>query len=69
VVPDPLVRWLTDTPGRDPFKAPKDRRQAQLLWRWLSNMARYPVDSPFLGELLPELQSVAATLDLETPVA
>lgn len=74
VVPDPrwfalLKRWLADKPGRDPLKAPKDRRQAQLLWRWLSNMARYPVDSSFLSALPPELQSVAATLDLETPVA
>lgn len=73
VVPDPRwfalhKRWLADKPGRDPLKVPKDRRQAQTLWRWLPNMARYPLDQRFFLALPDELVAVRARLDEETAI-
>lgn len=70
VVPDPRwfalhKRWLADKPGRDPLKIPKDRRQAQTLWRWLPGMARYPVDQAFIADLPEELLGARILLDAE----
>lgn len=70
VVPDPRwfalhKRWLADKPGRDPLKAPKDRRQAQTIWHWLDAMARYPREAGFLRSLPNELRTVATLLSEE----
>lgn len=70
VVPDPRwfalhKRWLANKPGRDPLKAPKDRRQAQTIWSWLPHMARYPLDQSFFQTLPEELLAVRARLDEE----
>lgn len=56
VAPDPRYfalqkAWLSEKPGRDPLKAPKDQRQARLLWGWLAVMPRYPVDAKFIDNL------------------
>lgn len=65
VVPDPRFfalhkAWLSKKPQRDPRKAPKDMTQARLVWSWLANMPRYPIDDAFLSAV-PE--TLRATLD------
>lgn len=67
IVPDPRYfalhkAWLADKPGRDPLKAPKDRRQADMLASWLPLMARYPVDDAFMAALPDELAGYAVKL-------
>jgi len=60
VVPDPRwfalhKRWLSDKPGRDPLKRPKDRHQAQMVWAAVrERMPHFSVDEAFRAEL-PEL--------------
>ena len=59
VAPDPRwfalhKLWLADKPGRNPLKAPKDRRQGQVLLEVIGRaMPRYPLDAAF-GASLPE---------------
>lgn len=67
VVPDPRYfalhkAWLARKPGRDPLKAPRDRRQAETVWAWLAHMARYSIDAGFLRTLPDELANIATTL-------
>jgi hypothetical protein len=60
LVPDPRwfalhKRWLSDKPGRDSLKRPKDRHQAQMVWAAVrERMPHFPVDESFRAEL-PEL--------------
>lgn len=62
VVPDPRwfalhKRWLSEKPGRDPLKRPKDRHQAEMIWTAVrTRMPHYPVDETFRGELPGALQ-------------
>lgn len=72
VAPDPRYfalhkAWLADKPSRDSLKAPKDRRQAALLWSWLPAIARYPVDEQFVEALPAELVGVYERLRAEWP--
>jgi hypothetical protein len=67
VVPDPryfaLVKhWLSRKPGRDPLKAPKDARQASLVWSWLPWMPRFPISDSFRRTLPEELKPHEAAL-------
>lgn len=66
-VPDPRYfalhkAWLSKKPGRDPRKAPKDMTQAQLVWRWLPDMPRYPVDDAFVASVPDTLHDTLASL-------
>lgn len=68
VVPDPRFfalhkSWLSLKPGRDPLKAPKDRRQAELVWSWLSSMPRYAIDADFQASIPAELKAHQQRLD------
>jgi hypothetical protein len=48
--------WLADKPGRDPLKAPKDRRQGRALLQAIrEQMPQYPLDDSFMTELPPQL--------------
>ncbi len=68
VVPDPRwfalhKRWLSDKPGRDPLKRPKDRNQAEMVWSAVrQRMPHYPIDQHFRAELPEILQPVFAQL-------
>lgn len=67
-VPDPRFfalhkAWLSSKPGRDPLKAPKDLRQAQLVWAWLADMPRYPRDAAFRKRVPEPLEEVLTALD------
>lgn len=67
VVPDPRFfalhkAWLAKKPDRDPRKAPKDARQAALVWAWLANMPRYPVDAEFLASVPSALKGTLSEL-------
>lgn len=63
VVPDPRwfalhKRWLSDKPGRDPLKAPKDRHQAEMVWAAVrERMPHFPVNDAFRAELPDALQA------------
>lgn len=68
VVPDPRFfalqkSWLSYKPDRDPLKAPKDRRQAELVWSWLPEMPRHPLDAAFLASIPSELKDHRLLLD------
>ncbi|MFZ2235537.1 MAG: GSU2403 family nucleotidyltransferase fold protein [Dokdonella sp.] len=69
VVPDPRwfalhKRWLSDKPGRDALKKPKDRRQAEALWQMIrSNMPHYRIDAAFVSELPETLQPIVRQLN------
>lgn len=69
VVPDPRwfalhKRWLSDKPGRDPLKKPKDRRQAEAVWAAVSErMPHNPVGDSFRAELPELLKPIHAALD------
>ena len=71
-VPDPRwfalhKRWLSDKPGRDPLKRPKDRNQAEAVWQVVrSRMPHYRIDDAFRQELPPELEAVFVALGGET---
>jgi hypothetical protein len=73
VVPDPRwfalhKRWLSDKPGRDALKRPKDRHQAEMVWTVVrERMPHYPVDEPFRAELPAVLQPVYAQLCATMP--
>lgn len=67
VVPDPRFfalhkAWLSTKPSRDPLKAPKDLRQARLVWSWLDDMPRYPMDAAFLASVPAELEAALALM-------
>ena len=68
VVPDPRwfalhKRWLSDKPGRDPLKRPKDRNQAEMVWAAVrKRMPHYRIDEQFRAELPELLQPVFAQL-------
>jgi len=67
IVPDPRYfalhkAWLADKPGRDPLKAPKDRRQAEMIASWLPEMARYPTNDAFIATLPDEIAGYASRL-------
>ncbi|WP_395795299.1 GSU2403 family nucleotidyltransferase fold protein [Aquimonas sp.] len=67
VVPDPRFfalhkAWLSTKPGRDPLKATKDMTQARLVWSWLGNMPRYPVDANFIRSVPEALQDTQTSL-------
>ncbi len=68
VVPDPRFfalqkAWLSKKPERDPLKKPKDINQAKLLWSWLTDMPRFPVDEVFRASVPDELQLTLRDLD------
>lgn len=68
VVPDPRFfalhkAWLSTKPGRDPLKAPKDMRQARLIWSWLPDMPRYPLDEAFRSSVPDALIDVFAAME------
>lgn len=62
VAPDPrwfaLQKcWLADKAGRNPLKAPKDRRQGQALLAAIrERMPHYPLDAAFAADLPTELR-------------
>jgi hypothetical protein len=64
VVPDPRwfalhKRWLSEKPGREPLKKPKDRNQAHMVWAAVrERMPHYPVDNSFRAALPEVLQPV-----------
>jgi hypothetical protein len=64
VVPDPRwfalhKRWLSDKPGRDALKRPKDRHQAEMVWAAVRDgMPHFALDTAFRAELPEELQPV-----------
>ena len=68
LVPDPRwfalhKRWLSDKPGRDPLKRPKDRNQAEGVWAAVrERMPHYPLDEHFTADLPELLQPVYAQL-------
>lgn len=68
VVPDPRwfalhKRWLSDKPGRDALKRPKDRRQAEAVWAAVQErMPHYPVDPAFVAEVPESLRNTLAEL-------
>lgn len=68
VVPDPRwfalhKRWLSDKPGRDPLKQPKDRRQAEAVWAAVqTRMPHYPVGAEFRAAIPAELISAYTAL-------
>lgn len=68
VVPDPRwfalhKRWLSDKPGRDPLKRPKDRHQAEMVWAAIrASMPHFPVDDTFRAEVPDVLQPILEQL-------
>ena len=69
VVPDPRwfalhKRWLSDKPGRDTLKRPRDRRQAETVWMAVrQGMPHLPVDDAFRTGLPDDLQPVFEQLE------
>jgi hypothetical protein len=63
VAPDPRwfalhKRWLADKPGRNPLKAPKDRRQGHALLAAIRDrMPQYPLGATFGSGLPAELRA------------
>lgn len=48
--------WLAEKPGRNPLKAPKDRRQGRALLAVIRDrMPHFPIDAAFAADLPPEL--------------
>lgn len=64
VVPDPRwfalhKRWLSDKPGRDALKKPKDRHQAEMIWAAVrERMPHFPLNDVFRAGLPEVLQPV-----------
>jgi len=62
VVPDPRwfalhKRWLSDKPGRDALKKPKDRHQAEMVWAAVrERMPQFPLNDTFRASLPDVLQ-------------
>jgi hypothetical protein len=62
VAPDPRwfalhKLWMSEKPGRNPLKKPKDRKQGLALLDAVSQaMPHYPLDEAFIGELPDELR-------------
>ena len=71
VVPDPRwfalhKRWLADKPERDPLKKPKDRHQAEAVWRAVRDaMPHYPVDAEFIAALPDALKPMLQQLEVK----
>ncbi len=69
LVPDPRwfalhKCWLSDKPGRDALKRPKDRHQAELVWMAVhERMPHFPVDESFRASLPEVLQPVFEQLN------